>query len=150
MIAAAEAAQPSMEALRKLAKEGQAPKGEKVWWYEEQIGIRIPFAITADAIAYYSELVGKYGKQAFDRYTEPSSHLDYHASVKFHQEFKLDGKTFEKVNVVTMQLTFDEYFSATQAEGLSFKKERVVILDGEGKVLHISGDGPTEVPILAI
>lgn len=33
---------------------------------------------------------------------------------------------------------------------MSFQKERVVILDAKGKVLHISGDGPTEVAILAI
>ena len=33
---------------------------------------------------------------------------------------------------------------------MQFEKERVVILDAKGKVLHISGDGPTEVPVLAI
>jgi hypothetical protein len=33
---------------------------------------------------------------------------------------------------------------------MHFQKDRVVILDAGGRVLHISGDGPTEVPILAI
>ena len=70
MIAAAEAAQPSKEALRKAAdagdrndplglaqpKEAPLPAGDKVWWYKEQLGIRIPCAITADAVAYYSDL----------------------------------------------------------------------------------------------
>lgn len=164
MIAAAEAAQPSKEALRKAAdanggneplalappKEAQPPAGDKVWWYKEQLGIRIPYAITADAVAYYSELVGKFGKQALNRFMQPSSRLDYHAGVKFHKEFKLDDKTFNDVHVVTLKLIFSQNFVASQTEGMQFEKERVVILDDKGKVLHISGDGPTEVPILAI
>jgi hypothetical protein len=164
MIAAAEAAQPSKETLRQAAeardrndplglaqpKEAKAPVGDKVWWYKEQLGIRIPCAITADAVAYYSDLVGKYGKQVLKRYTEPSSRLDYHAGVKFHKEFKLGDKTFNDVHVVTLKLTFDQNFAATTTEGMHFQKERVVILDDKGKVLHISGDGPTEVPILAM
>jgi hypothetical protein len=164
MIAAAEAARPSKEALRKAAdardrndplglaqpKEAPLPAGDKVWWYKEQLGIRIPCAITADAVAYYSELVGKYGKQVLNRYMQPSSSLDYHAGVKFHKEFKLDDKTFNDVHVVTLKLIFSQNFVATQTEGMQFEKERVVILDAKGKVLHISGDGPTEVPVLAI
>ncbi len=164
MIAIAEAAQPSQESLRNAteAAERNAPlglnqskkaplhAGEKVWWYKEQLGIRIPSAITADAVAYYSDLVEKYGKQPLKRYTQPSSHLDYHASVKFHQEFKLGDKTFTGVNVVSLKLTFAQNFVATQTEGMQFQKERTVILDAAGKVIHISGDGPTEALILAI
>jgi hypothetical protein len=150
MIAAAEAAPVPKEALRKAAGEGAAPAGDKVWWYQEQLGIRIPYALTGDAVAYYAELVGKYGKQAFNRYIEPSSSLNYQAGVKFHKEFKLDDKSFKDVHVVTLKLTFDQNFAASQTEGMHFQKERVVVLDAEGKVLHISGDGPTEVPIVAI
>jgi hypothetical protein len=150
LIAAAESAQPPREELNKAAKNDALPKGEKVWWYKEELGIRIPYAITGDAVAYYSDLVGKYGKQDLKRYTEPSSCLDYHAGVKFHREFKLADKTFNDVHVVTLKLTFDQNFAATTTEGMHFEKERVVVLDADGKVLHISGDGPTEVPILAI
>jgi hypothetical protein len=164
MIAVAEAAQPSKDTLRQAAeardrddplglaqpKEAKPPVGDKVWWYKEQLGIRIPCAITADAVAYYSDLVGKYGKQVLKRYTEPSSRLDYHAGVKFHKELKLGDKTFNDVHVVTLKLTFDQNFVATTTEGMHFQKERTVVLDGKGKLLHISGDGPTEVPILAM
>lgn len=164
MIAAAEAAQPSKEALRKAAdardhndplglaqpKEAVLPAGDNLWWYREQFGIRIPYAITADAVAYYSDLIGKYGKQELIRYAQPYSRLDYHAGVKFHKEFKLDGKSFNDAYVVTVKLTFSQNFVATQTEGMHFEKVRVVILDAKGKVLHISGDGPTEVPVLAI
>ena len=164
MIAAAEAAQPSKEKLREAAeardrndplglsqpKGKKAPVGDNVWWYKEQLGIRIPCAITGDAVAYYSDLVGKYGKQVLKRYLEPSSRLNYRAGVKFHKEFKLGDKTFNDVHVVTLKLTFDQSFAATGTEGMHFEKERVVVLDAEGKVLHISGDGPTEVPIMVI
>ncbi len=164
LIAAAEAAQPSKETLRQAAEAGdrndplglsqpkgaKAPVGDNVWWYKEQLGIRIPCAITGDAVAYYSDLVGKFGKQVLKRYVEPSSRLDYHAGVKFQKEFKLDGKTFNDVHVVTLKLSFSQNFAATTTEGMHFQKQRVVILDAAGKVLQISGDGPTEVPILAI
>ena len=132
------------------AVEAPLPAGDKVWWYKEQLGIRIPFAITADTVAYYSELAGKYGKQALNRYMQPSSRLDYHAGVKFHKEYKLDDKTFNDVHVVTLKLILSQNFVATQIAGMQFEKERVVILDAKGKVLHISGDGPTEVPVLEI
>lgn len=164
LIAAAEAVQPSAEVLR-LAfstpdrndplgldkpKEAKPPVGEKIWWYKEQFGIRIPCAITADAVAYYSELVGKYGKQALQRPVEPSSRLEYHARVKFHKEFELEGKSFADVHVVTLHLIFDQNFVATTTEGMHFDKKRVVVFDDAGKLLHISGDGATEVPVLAI
>jgi len=160
MIATAEAVQPSAEALRQAAeanspgsaqsKGPEASAGDKVWWYGEQLGIRIPCAITADAVVYYSDLVVKYGKQAFKRYAEPSSRLDYHASVKFYKAFKLGDQTFTDVHVVTLKLAFSQNFAATTTEGMHFQKERVIVLDANRKVLQISGDGPTEVPILAI
>ena len=102
------------------------------------------------SVAYYSALFGTYGKQVCNRYIEPSSRLDYHAGVKFHKVLKLDDKTFKDVHVVTLKLTFAQDFAATQSEGMRFAKERLVVLEAEDKVLHISGDGPTEVPIMAI
>lgn len=163
MIAAAEAAQPNKDLLEKSAVDADpahgrgfvptlkalgAGAGEKLWWYKSGLGIRIPFAITADAVTYYSDLVGQYGKKAIKSYGEPSSSLDYHASCKLHKEFKVEDKVFTDVYVVTLKLTFVQKFVATQTAAMNFNKERVVILDSAGKVLHISGDGPTEVPIM--
>ena len=162
MIAAAEAAQPSAEARRQAAavgagrngegqpKEAKIPAGDKVWWYKEQLGIRIPCAITKEAVTYYSDLVGKYGRQALVRFVEPNSRLDYYAGVKFHKAFSLADKAFNDVYVVTLKLTFEQNFVATGTEGMQIQKERVVVLDAMGKVLLISGDGATYVPILAI
>lgn len=164
LIAAAEAVQPSMEAMQKALEapdpfdplglnsptEKKLPEGEKVWWYQERLGIRIPAAITTESITYYSELVEKNAKQAFTRYVEPSSRLEYQATIELHQEFKLDDKTFRNVHVVTLQLTFSQNFTTTESEGMHFQKTRIVILDKDGDVLEVSGDGPTEVPVLAI
>lgn len=148
-IAAAEALPPSAQAAR---PDPDAPKaaGPAGWWDREELGIRIPVAVTADAVAYYEKLVTSYGRQAFNRYVEPSSRLDYHATAAFHASYTHADRTFANVRVVTLKLTFSQNFAATQSEGMHFSKERTVVLDAEGKPLLILGDGPTEVPILAI
>lgn len=152
IITAAEAAPVPTDALQKAALEevGQPklPQGAKVWWYQEKLGIRITYSITSDAITYYSELVANNAKKAFKSYAEPSSRLDYHASVKFHKEITLDGKTFKDVNVVTLKLNFNASFTASATADLSFEKTQVVVLDAANEILHVSGDGPTETQIM--
>jgi hypothetical protein len=150
LIAAAEAAPADAEALKKAIGEGPAPKDASQWWYREDLGIRIPFAITGEAVTYHSALIEGYGKQELVRFIEPSSNLDYHATVAHHAEFTLDGKTHKDVDVVTLRLTFSEQFAATGTEGMNFEKQRTVVMDSAGKVLAISGDGVTEVAIIAI
>ncbi len=158
MITAAEAAQASQEALRKEAapKDSEAsdqpalPKEGNLWWYQEKLGLRIPYAITGDAVTYYSGIVAGYAKKGFKSYAKPSSRLNYQASVQFHGEFKLDGKTFKDVNVVTMELTFSANFTAEATSGMTLEKKRIVVLDAGNKVLHLSGDGPTEAAIMML
>lgn len=157
MIAAAEAAPTAQDALQEAAKQAQEgghppaiPKDGKAWWYQEKLGIRIPYAITGDAVTYYSGILTAYAKKGFKSYSKPSSSLSYQASVRFHEEFKLDGKVFKGVNVVTMQLTFSANFTAEATSGIGFEKNRVVVLDAGNKVLHLSGDGPTEAAIMML
>ena len=151
MIAAAEAAIPDEEALRKAMGDGQPlAKDEVQWWHEEKLGIRIPFAITGDAVAYYKSLVEGYGKRSFKRYMQPSSKLEYHASAALHAEFEHGGRKFKDVHVVTLKLRFAQSFAATTTEALEFEKRRTVILDTNGDVMAVDGDGPTEAPMLAI
>ena len=159
MIAAAEVVQAPREAVLKEAKaqdpnadanQAALPQGDKVWWYQEKLGIHIPYAITSEAIIYYSELVANNTRKIFKSYAEPSSRLEYQASVEFHKEFKLDDKTFNEVNVVTLKLSFAANFTAEATSGLSFEKTRIVVLDAGNKVLHLSGDGPTEAMIMML
>jgi hypothetical protein len=150
MIATAEAARPEAEPLRKAIGDGPEPKDASQWWYREELGIRIPFAVTAEAVEYFTKRVGDFGKQEFKRYIEPSSSVDYHASVVFHAQFEQDDRKFTDVHVVTLNLVFKQNFAATDTEGMEFTKVRTVVLDAKGKVLAVFGDGPTEVPVLAI
>lgn len=150
MIAAAEAAYPAKAEVLAAAKPEAVPRGDKLWWNKEELGIKIPYALTAEAVAYFKGLVEGYGKQALKRYIQPRSQLSYEASARFHKDYEHGGKTYHGVHVVTLKMSFSEDFTATMTEGLMFRKERVVILDGEGKVLRIEGDGDTETPIVAI
>ena len=127
---------------------GAPPKGQ--WWEKEELGIKIPFAITSDAVTYYSNLIATYGKQAAKRYSEPNSSFVYEAKVEKHPAFEIEGKSFKDVSVVTLRIQFRQNFAASVTEGLSFEKTRTVVFDRDGKVVHVSGDGPTEVAILAI
>lgn len=148
MIAAAEAAQPDNKELREAAAKEKTAVVDQQWWYKMELGTRIPFAITGDAVEYYLRLIEKNGKQDFKAFLQPSSSVDYQASMAFHKEYTSGEKAFKNVNVVTLKLTFSQNFVTDQTAGMFFTKERVVVLDEEGKVLHISGDGPTEVPIM--
>lgn len=150
MIAAAEAATPPKADVLAAAKLDPAPADPKLWWSHEQLGIKIPFAITAEAVAYYAALVEGYGKQTVTRFIEPSSQVNYQAVVTKEAAIELDGKKFSDVYLVTMTLNFSEDFAASGTEAMMFTKERKVVLDKDGKVLHISGDGETQVAVVAI
>ncbi len=133
-----------------LKQNENAVVGEKQWWYDQSVGVNIPFALTGEAVTYYSDLVTGYGKQVMNRYSKPGSHFTYSASVSRHLEFTLDEKTFQDVTVVTLSMDFSESFAATTTESLTFSKQRVVVFDKDGKALHISGDGETAAELMAI
>ena len=150
LIKAAEAAVPSRDELKKAAGDFKLPEDGSPWWYKEELGVRIPFAVTGEAVKYFADLVGRYGKETFTRYVEPNSRLTYSAKVASHETFTRDTATFSNVRVVTLTLDFSQNFCATGTEGMSFRKERVVVFDASGAILKIFGDGPTETPVLAI
>ena len=152
LITAAENLAPNeKELLAEAQKQDEAAKlVAKQWWYQEALSVKIPFALTADAVTYYTELVTGFGKQKLLRYSHPASSFHYEAKVAKHESYESDGKTFTNVSVVTLSMTFSENFVTTVTEGMEFSKTRVVIFDAAGKVLHTSGDGVTQVPILAI
>lgn len=150
LIRAAEAVLPSADILRQAAGQTPPPAGTNVWWYKEELGVRIPCAITGDAVAYYTNLVTTYGRQTLKRYSEPFSRVEYQASIAFHPVFRHHDKTFRDVHAVTLRLKFMQTFAATQTEGMHFEKERVVLLNAASQVVQVLGDGPTEVPIVAM
>jgi hypothetical protein len=150
LIAAAEAAQPPRTKVQKAAGDAKLPENGPLWWYKEELGLRIPYALTREAVTYFTSLVKKYGQESFTRYAEPSSRVEYTAKVAAHDSFSHEKSTFTNVRVVTLKLTFNQNFCATGTEGLAFEKERKVVFDAAGTILLVLGDGPTETPILAI
>jgi hypothetical protein len=114
----------------------------KLWWYDEFDGIRIPYAITGDTIRYYEEQVRSFRQRKWKSDIEPSSSLTYRTSVEFKKNFKKDKTFHQNVYVVTMKLSFSAQFASLA--GLGFTKERTIVLDHEGKVLEIWGDGVTQ------
>jgi len=152
LIAAAEKSPPNaaalLEAIRKEDDKTQPLAGQ--WWNKEVCGIRIPFAITADAVDYYTQLVNGYAQKKLVRYAQPSSAFAYQTKAAQHDRYELDGKSFENITVVTLAMSFQQSFAATVAEGFSFEKKREVVFDKDGKIIHVSGDGDIEVPVFAM
>jgi hypothetical protein len=145
-ISVAEAAYPAREDVLKIFQGADAPKDQKLWWYADMSGTRLPFAITKEAIGYYSALVKGYGTKAGHGHYEPRSNFSYKASAKsYDKEFTRDGKTFSKVWVVDMQIDYTH----GEASGfmMMFNKQRQVIMDYNYKVLAIFGDGETPVAV---
>ncbi len=152
LIAAAEKSQPDATALlESIRKDGDDIKPQPgQWWNKEIHGIRIPFAITNDAVHYYTELVNGFGQQKLVRYAEPGSSFTYQAKVAQPAAYDLDGKSLQNVTVVTMTLSFRQRFVATVTEAFGFEKKREVVFDKEGKIIHVKGDGDVRVPVMAM
>lgn len=137
-------------ALRRIATAENAPSGTNAWSSGIQLGIRLPFALTLPAIEYYEGLIRGYQKRSWKTYVEPRSLMDYSAMVSHHEAFEWKGKTFRDVDVVEMKLNFQADFTQEGTQGVHFIKTRTVVLDRNGKVLAVFGDGKTEAPVLAI
>ena len=117
------------------------------WWVTKDDGkpllkgeLKVPYAITRDALLYYEAKIKDYQKGSFLAYAEPSSGLTYKAEVKRHAEFVLTGNTYRDVYVVKMHMHVSAQFVADPAMGLHIDKKRVVVLNASGKVLAIDGD----------
>lgn len=121
------------------------PDQDKLWWYSGFDGVRIPYAITTEAVDYYVSLVKGYRQKDWNSDIEPSSAFSYSASVQFKETYEKDGKKFGDVYVVKMKLSMRAAFASLA--GLMFSKERIVVLDRQGNVVHIFGDGITSVVV---
>ncbi len=118
-----------------------------VWWNVENgqevrvMGLKTPYALTGEALKYYIEKMEEYRTMAWPaRFGEPSSRLDYTATVAGHDTFSLDGKEYRNVHVVTLRMAFQTAFTGASTGGTRFRKQRTVVLDEAGEVLAISGD----------
>lgn len=140
-----------------------------VWWHDADDskmapatkGLRLPHALTADALAYYVDRIRGYRTTThtivrpfhMSEGDEVHSSLKYTASVKQTDRRVIDGVQHKDVFIVDLSLSF----TAQQCEGapfletvcgfpqrIAFTKKRRVILSDAGGVLAIVGDGKSE------
>lgn len=143
LIAIAEAVYPAREDVVAVFV-GEIPE-EPLWWYDTFDDVRIPYAITAEAIEYYSDLVDQWQEEADADcpwcVTWLSCSLEYVADIEYHETYENEGETFSDVYVVTMNLHWGAYCGPVCAHW--FEKDRTVVLTPDGEVLNVFGDGPT-------
>jgi hypothetical protein len=116
-----------------------------VWWITKDgepvltCRLKTPHAITKDALDYYSGKIMEYRNTAFRSYSEPSSRLNYKATVARHDKYTLNGKEYQNVYVVKMEMQFSIAF-VYGTEGTDFSKTRTVVLNADGVSQAIDGD----------
>jgi Carboxypeptidase regulatory-like domain len=142
----AEETYPPAEAVLAIAEERpgrDAPlKQERLWWYGSFDGVRLPYAITLDAVRYYTELVQTMGKGESGRtggIRMKRAKFSYIANISPRRStVSRDGRVFEDVYVVEMRLSWSNYCGSLCA--CSFSLDRTVLLRRDGTVLCVFGD----------
>jgi hypothetical protein len=120
---------------------GPDTAGVPLWWCEGVGADRIPYAVTAGALAYYVRLTELFGTRRF-RDGDPrslfSSRFTYRASAGLRASYESRGLSFTNVFLarLTLNWTYDDgtFVSLVDAS-------RVVVLTREGAVLAVEGDG---------
>lgn len=146
LIRIAEETYPPSDAILSIAgtRPGKAAlsKEAHLWWYDEFDGVRLPYAVTLDAVRYYLGLV-----QGMGRGDSTQTHgirmkrceFSYYVNISPRREtFSRDGRVFQDVFVVEMGLSWSNYCSPLCA--CFFKLDRTVILRPDGGVLCVFGD----------
>ncbi|HYQ89801.1 MAG TPA: carboxypeptidase-like regulatory domain-containing protein [Candidatus Binatia bacterium] len=146
LLRTAEETYPPAEAIRAVAESGPgkhlAPGGKRLWWYDDFDGVRLPYAVTMDAVRYYLGLI-----QAFGTGDSAKTHnirmkaasFTYHANISSRiPTYSRDGRVFKDVYVVEMGFKWSNYCGSLCA--CSFDLDRTVILRRDGTALCVFGD----------
>jgi hypothetical protein len=118
---------------------------EPLWWYQTFDGIRIPWAVTSDAVQYYLDVIMAFRDGNFSDtlgITMKKAYFGYEVSVNYLPKLQVGGLTVENVHMVTMKLSWSQFCGPECAMG--FFKTRDVVFDSSGTLLFISGDGATD------
>ena len=150
---AAEAAYPSREEVLAAIQTAHfklkaAPIGDRLWWSSEFDGVRIAYAVTADAVRYYVNLSEAFRQNRFQEaggIPMKSSKFHYSASVSPAETISAGGQDFHDVFVVKMSLSWSAYCGSECA--MTFENSRQVFVGRNGKALFISGDGNPSVEV---
>ncbi|MGE5180185.1 MAG: carboxypeptidase-like regulatory domain-containing protein [Bacteroidota bacterium] len=115
---------------------------KRLWWYDEFDGVRLPYAVTMDAVRYYLGITQALGRGDASRtrgFRMIATTFSYDATVSpGPTTYKRAGHTFEDVYVVTMRLAWSDYCGNLCACG--FGLDRTVVLRPDGTVVWVFGD----------
>jgi hypothetical protein len=124
------------------------PNHEALWWYDSFDGVRIPYAITRGSLAYYQGLTEAFRAGDFSavgNYPLVSSSLEYSAVISRRSNYVREGTPYGDVYVVEIELSWSDICG--NLCGLWFSKKRVVILDLDGTLRAVFGDGETTIMV---
>jgi hypothetical protein len=149
LIRRAESEQPPRKAVLALIGDKASQKRvgvgeEPLWWFQTFDGIRIPYAITQEALLYYVQVMEAFREGDFvpsKGVAMKKAILEYSASVSHHDAFEHSGRILEKVDVVHMSLSWSQYCGGECA--MAFHKERIVVFGKGGQVQAVFLDGET-------
>lgn len=121
----------------------------QAWFYDRVDGVNIPYAVTTEAIAYYTALIDSLAAHPADNLLVQAK-FTYEAEVTFQDTYTFTGTdpctreplpvvAFSSVYVANMVLYWDH--QTRQSRGLSFQHERRVVLDTTGTVQQVFLDG---------
>jgi hypothetical protein len=149
LLAIAEATYPPRERLidRALSMDtqiGSDSSGMPLWWCDG-VGVgRVPYAITAGALAYYTMLTEHFREHDFRETGTQNlvwADFSYTASITPRDHYYLEDRLIADVYVAEMNLSWsfdDGTFVPTSTA------HRIVVLTRDGAVIAVLGDGGTQ------
>ncbi|HMB93546.1 MAG TPA: hypothetical protein VKP65_22020 [Rhodothermales bacterium] len=156
LIAAAEAVYPPRESVVAVVPEWanyEIPQTDYWWWWHFD-SVLVPYAITHEAVDYYSGLIDALKAGETHQFIITAD-LVYEAQVSFEFSYSVEGTedyllekpvVFKRVYVVSMELEWDQYCGILC--GMSVRGERVVVFDENGTLINVFFD--RQHPVTAI
>jgi hypothetical protein len=147
LIRTAEVTYPLREAISPpdWAMLSRIPARKHLWWLGPDEGLRLPYAVTMDALRYYLDRTQRYGRGT-PPYERPGamqvSNVTYSASVTYRSSFAKGKATYRDVNVVELRLGWEAGSRNSKgfASAAGFNLDRTVLLDRNANVVAVFGD----------
>jgi hypothetical protein len=146
LLGIAEATYPSRSLLNWLSIARRTEIGPdsartSLWWYDGVGVMRVPYAVTAGALSYYMALTDRFRSHNFwGSFAHPLywTDLNYRAAIRHEKEFHIGRDHYVDVYVAEMTLGWGYDDGTFAPVSLAY---RVVVLEPEGDVLLVVGDG---------
>lgn len=115
---------------------------KRLWWYGDFDGVRLPYAVTMDAVRYYLGLAQAMGRgETAETRGIPMIQCNFSYSARISPgptKFDRGGRGFDGVYVADLKLEWSNYCGNLCA--CWFQLDRTVVLRPDGTVLCVFGD----------